>query len=186
MQTDGQAVEKFDEKKDMAPYFGLGDLIFLVVAIAVAISVAKLGFDTWKYGRHTEASKTQGENLLNWMSQQGELRDAGKTTRITACDRGDTTWIECRDALIAKNGPFAAMHNTFNARDPIFSSHCDRGQLNSQGSILIQKGIPKPPDGSTLAYSPLPDHEPLSEPLALRISVCGRGFSIIHVGELKF
>lgn len=186
MQTETEAIQKIEEEQSTTPYFGIRDVIFLVVAVTVAISVATLGFDTWKNGQHTETTKSHGEHLLMWMSQQAELREVGKATRITACDRGNTSWAECRDALIAENGPFAGMHNAFQSRDPIFSSQCDRSQLNSQGSVLVQKGIPKPPDGSSLAYSPLPDDEPMSEPLALRISVCGRGFSIIHIGELKF
>lgn len=186
MKTDNEAISQTSAEENTAMYFGIRDFIFMGFALAVAISVATLGFDTWKHGQQTETTKSHGENLLAWMSQQGELRAAGKTTTLTACDQGDTTWSECRDALIGANGPFAGMRNAFQARDPIFSSQCDRNQLNSLGSILVQKGLPKPPDGSSLAYSPLADDEPLAEPLALRISVCGRGFSIIHIGELKF
>jgi len=78
------------------------------------------------------------------------------------------------------------MRNQFNASDAVFSTSCDRTRLETQGSLILEKGTPKPPDGSSLTYSPLGDDELLVEPLSLRLSICGRGFSVIHVAEFRF
>lgn len=173
------------EKATLA-YFGWRDMIFIVAALAVAITVARLGMTTWADGNRTEALKSQGEAVASWMTEQGKLRESAQTTELVSCALADTTWSECRDAMVAANGPFADLRNPFSGRSPVFSSSCDRTRPDTQGSLILEKGTPKPPDGSSFAYSALSDEEPLLEPLPLRLSVCGRGFSVIHVAEFRF
>ena len=167
-------------------YFGWRDLLFVVAALATAITVGHLGMSTWVDGNRTETVKSQGEAVAAWMTEQGKYRESGQVTDLASCSLTDVRWSECRDAMVAANGPFANMRNQFSPRSPVFSSGCDRTRLETQGSLILEKGTPKPPDGSSLVYSPLADDEPLKEPLSLRVSICGRGFAVIHVAEFKF
>lgn len=169
-----------------AVYFGWRDLMFVVAALATAITVGHLGMSTWVDGNRTETVKSQGEAVAAWMTEQGKHRAAGEVTDLASCSLADVRWSECRDAMVAANGPFADMRNQFSSGGPIFSTSCDRTRLETQGSLILEKGTPKPPDGSTLLYNPLADDEPLIEPLSLRVSICGRGFAVIHVAEFKF
>ena len=169
-----------------AVYFGWRDMIFVAAALVVAISVARLGLSTWTDGNRTEAVKAQGESVSSWMAEQGKRRESGQATDVASCNLTDTHWSECRDALVATGGPFADLRNQFNTAHPLFSSGCDRTRLDTQGSLILEKGTPKPPDGSSLVYSPLSDDDILAEPLSLRLSICGRGFSVIHVAEFRF
>ena len=87
---------------------------------------------------------------------------------------------------MAEGAPFASLQNAFETKNLVFADACDRTRLDTHGSIIIEKGTPKPPDGSSLAYGPLPDEESLAEPLAIRVSICGRAFAINHIAEFKF
>ena len=167
------------------PYFGLRDMVFVVIAIIVAALVVELGYKTWSDGQNTETTKAQGEELAAWLTEQGNKLAAGEQPAIAACGRGESKWSECRDALVAPGGPFEKLTNVFGKDNLLFSPACDRTQLNTHGSILVEKGLPKPPDGASLIYSPIADDEPMAEPLSLRVSICGRGFSTIHIAEFK-
>lgn len=168
------------------PYFGARDLVFVVIAIVVAALVAQLGYRTWVDGQNTESTKAQGEAFAAWLTEEGNKRAAGEATTLAACARGEGKWSECRDAMVAPGGPFEKLTNVFSKDNVLFSPVCDRTQLNTHGAIMVEKGLPKPPDGASLIYSAIADDEPLAEPLSLRISICGRGFSTIHIAELKF
>ncbi len=167
------------------PYFTLTDFIFVVIAIVVGILVVRLGATTWAEGMRTEASKANGEQLAAWLEEAGAKRAAGEKTGIAACDADGASWSECRDALVADDGPLASLANPA-MPDGVFASACDRNQLDTLGTIIIEKGLPKPPDGASLVYGAMPDDEPTKDALSLRVAVCGRGYSQINVREVKF
>jgi hypothetical protein len=169
-----------------APYFGLTDLIFAVIAIVVATLVIRLGYMTWQDGSRTEDTKANGEAVATWMTEQGLRREKSEDTALSACNRGPGTWAQCREALLATGAPFASLQNAFSTKNLLFADACDRTRLDTHGSIILEKGTPKPPDGSSLAYTPLADEESLAEPLAIRVSICGRAFAINHIAEFKF
>ena len=183
---DDKAIAEPVKEEIRVVYFGWRDLLFVIAALMVAITVAHLGLSTWIDGNRTESVKAQGEAVASWMAEQGKHREAGQASDIASCNLTDTKWSECRDAMIASDGPFAELRNQFGTGNPVFSSGCDRTRLETQGSLILEKGTPKPPDGSSLVYSVLSDDELLVEPLSLRLSVCGRGFSMIHVAEFRF
>ena len=186
MQADTGPSNQPTNEQESEPYFGARDLIFVVIALIVAVMVIRLGYKTWADGMNTEQTKAQGEEIAAWMTEQGAKRAESASTGIPACDRGEGTWLACRDALVAKDGPMSKLRNQFDTKNLLFSAACDRAQLNTHGAIMIEKGLPKPPDGASLIYSPIADDEPLADPLSLRISICGRGFSTIHIAEFKF
>jgi len=186
MQEDTGEARDSGEDHHSAPYFGLTDLIFLVVAIVVALLVVRLGYMTWEDGSRTEDTKANGEAVAAWMTEQGLKREANEETGVPACNRGSGTWAQCREALVATGAPFASLQNAFGTENLLFANACDRTRLDTHGSIIVEKGTPKPPDGSSLAYASITDDESLTKPLAIRISICGRAFAINHIAEFKF
>ena len=186
MQADTGGARDAGGDHHSAPYFGLTDLIFVVIAIVVAVLVVRLGYMTWLDGSKTEDTKANGEAVATWLTEQGLKREKGEDTGVPACNRGESTWAQCREALVAKGAPLASLENAFESKNLVFADACDRTRLDTHGSIVIEKGTPKPPDGSSLAYGPLADEEPLAEPIAIRVSICGRAFAINHIAELKF
>jgi len=167
-------------------YFTLTDFIFVVIAIVVGILVVRLGATTWTEGMHTEATKANGEQFAAWLEEAGTKRAAGEKIGVAACDADGASWAECRDALVAKDGPLASLANVASPDSGVFAAACDRAQLDTLGTIIIEKGLPKPPDGASLIYSAIPDAEPVKDALSLRVAVCGRGYSQINVREVKF
>ena len=168
------------------PYFSLSDLIFVVIAIVVAIAVAQLGYVTWAEGRNTESAKSTGESIVGWMTGEAAKRAEGGADLASACSGEDKTWLNCREWMASTDGPFKGLENQIRKGNKLFSPSCDRTQLDTLGSIIVEKGTPKPPDGASLVYAPLADEEPLGAPLSLRLSICGRSFSVIHVAEFTF
>lgn len=168
-------------------YFGAGDAVFVIIAIIVTAMVARLGYDTLHEGLNTEATKARGEAMVAWFAQHATDHGGEGTSMLPGCDGAGATWRTCREALVADDGPFAGIRNIATPGGQVFSNACDRSDLTLHGAILLEKGTPKPPDGASLAYAPLADDEPLDKgPLDLRLSICGRGFSMIHIGEFKF
>lgn len=165
-----------------APYFSSGDLGFVILAVLVAALVIRLGYVTYKEGNATEAVKKNGENFAQWLTEQGELRASEQ--RFAPCTGAEATWASCREALLADGGPMHKLKNAANEKNPVFAHDCDRHQANTNGVILLELGTPKPPDGASLQYAPLEDTTSLANAAPLRVSICGRGFSVIHIAEL--
>jgi hypothetical protein len=168
------------------PYFSLSDSFFIFITVVVAIAIVKLGYSTWLEGRHTDAAKSTGESIVSWMTDAASKRASYAESSKVACSSDAKKWIECREWLVSSSGPLSGMSNHISQGNKLFSPACDRTQLDTLGSIIIEKGTPKPPDGASLMYAPLSDDEPLKEPLPLRLSICGRGFSVIRVAEFTF
>jgi len=168
------------------PYFSLSDFFFIFIACVVALTIVKLGYSTWLEGMHTDSTKSNGESIVSWMTDAAPKRAASDGSFKNECSSGDKKWLDCREWLVSASGPLKGMSNHISQGNKLFSPGCDRTQLNTLGSIIFEKGTPKPPDGASLIYAPLPDDEPLKEPLSLRLSICGRGFSLIRVAEFTF
>ncbi len=167
-------------------YFTLTDFIFVAIAVLVGVLVIRLGAHTFAEGMHTEESKANGERLAAWIAEAGKQREAGQPTGMAACDADDATWAGCRDALVAPGGPLAGLANVAQPGGLLFSSACDRTQLATLGAFIVEKGLPKPPDGASLVYAAITDDEPLKDALPLRVAVCGRGYSQINIREVRF
>ena len=174
------------ESEAKSSYFNVTDLVFVLIAIVVGVLVIRLGAHTFTEGMHTEATKANGEKLAAWIEEAGKRREAGEPTGVPACDGEDAHWAGCRDALVAPDGPLAGMTNASLPGGPLFSSACDHNQLDSLGTFIIEKGLPKPPDGASLMYAAIADDEPTKDALPLRVAVCGRGYSQINVREVRF
>lgn len=167
-------------------YFTFTDLVFVVVAIVVGILVIRLGAHTFTEGMRTEDTKTNGERIAAWIEEAGKKREAGEPTGIAGCDAEDASWADCRDALVSKDGPLADLTNVSHPGGLLFAAACDRTQLETLGAFIIEKGLPKPPDGASLMYSAIADDETVKEPLSLRVSICGRGYAQINIRDVRF
>jgi hypothetical protein len=168
------------------PYFSLSDLIFVLLAAVVGVAVVQLGYVTWMEGRNTEAAKSSGESMVEWMTAESTKRSSSAPDLASECSGEDKNWLNCREWMVSSSGPLKGLSNQLRTSNKLFSAGCDRTQLDTLGSIIVEKGTPKPPDGASLVYAPLADDEPLGVPLSLRLSICGRSFSVIHVAEFTF
>ena len=168
------------------PYCTLSDLFFMVVACALGIGIVQLGYSTWVEGRHTESAKSTGESIVSLMTEEASKRANAGESSTNECSGEEKNWLDCREWLVSSSGPLKGLSSQISRGNKLFSPACDRTQLDTLGSIIFEKGTPKPPDGASLGYAPLSDNEPLGAPIPLRLSICGRGFSVIHVAEFTF
>lgn len=169
-----------------AKYFGLTDAIFVVIAIVVGVMVSHLGYSTYVEGANTEETKIHGEQLAVWLEQHGAARAEGKPGKVAACDAKDATWKDCVDALHAVGGPFATLSNVDDKKGKLFAAACDHNDLDSHGAIILEKGTAKVPPNSGFDYTPIADNEPINQLLPIRVSICGRAFSLIRIKEVLF
>jgi hypothetical protein len=180
MQTDKLSDHHADHHK---PYITKSDFLFLLFASMIVACIAWIGYSIWDDEVRSQTTKENGENLSAWLADKGEKRETENAW--APCDPKTMSWAECRNALVAKDGPFASVKNTFETANMTFAAECDRNQANTLGAIIMQKGTAKP-DGSGYTYGPLPDDENLAEPIPMRLSVCSRAFSIVHIKEFVF
>jgi hypothetical protein len=169
-----------------AKYFGLTDGIFVVIALVVGVMVSHLGYTTYKEGVKTEATKAHGEALAAWLEQHGAARAEGKAGDVAACDAKDATWKDCAAALQVAGAPFEGLSNVAEKEGKLFSVTCDHNDPETHGALILEKGVPKAPPNSGFDYAPLADSEALNAPLPMRVSICGRAFSLIRIKEVLF
>jgi len=67
-----------------------------------------------------------------------------------------------------------------------FSNKSNSEQLETHGAIILEKGTPQPMDPSSFTFGPMDDAELIAKDGQLRVLVCGRGYSAIKIGELKY
>ena len=173
-------------KEAPAQYFGLTDAAFVIVAIIIGVLVAYLGYITYQEGANTEETKLHGENLSTWLEQHGAARAEGKVGNVPACDAKDAVWKDCIDALHAEGGPFADMSNVDDKNGKLFAAACTHDDPHSHVAIILEKGTPRLPPNSGFDYAPIPDNEPLKDIVPIRVSICGRAFSLIRIKEVLF
>jgi hypothetical protein len=148
--------------------------------------VSNLGYNTYKEGANTEETKLHGEKLAAWLEQHGAARAEGKAGDVPACDAEGAVWKDCIDALHAEGGPFAEMINVDDKNGKLFAAACDHEDPDSHGAIILEKGIAKAPPNSGFDYAPIADNEPLKDIVPIRVSICGRAFSLIRIKEVLF
>ena len=169
-----------------AKFFGVTDAAFVIVAIIIGIMVVHLGYITYREGANTEETKLHGENLSAWLEQHGAARAEGKVGDVPACDAKGAVWKDCIDALHAEGGPFADMSNVDDKNGKLFAAACTHDDPHSHGAIILEKGTPRLPPNSGFDYAPIPDNEPLKDIVPIRVSICGRAFSLILIKEVLF
>ena len=160
--------------------------IFWIVAFASVI-VVNIWFGVHNYGeaRKVAETKLNAEKLLDWITEKGPIREKGQEV-LLGCDDPKGTWHDCLAAASSPGGPFESFRNHLEPSGRVFSDSCDRADLSTLGSVVIERGSPKPMDPSAMTYSKMPPGQDLSVKLPLRIFICGRSFHPMNVGETIF
>ena len=180
MQAETLSETNSDQRK---PYITKSDYLFLLFAALIVACIAWIGYSIWDDEIRSQRTKENGERLSAWLADKGEKRESENAA--APCDPKIMSWVECRNALLAPGGPFASVKNEFENANLTFAPDCDRSQTITLGAIVMQKGTAKS-DGSGYSYSPLPDDEKLEEPIPMRLSVCARAYSVVHIAEFVF
>jgi hypothetical protein len=177
--------------------FGWFDGVFVSLLVSALAAVGYLGFHGYSEGRRVLEVVAHATDALAWIDKARILREAGPDGLPAACVRGGPApsapgvkvlyWSGCLAALRQPGQAFAAYRNRLQSNALVFSAKCDRESLPSMGSIVIENGVVSI-NGTTkvIAYAPIDDKDPVRDEMLLRLSVCGRGFSTISVGEVKF
>ncbi len=185
MQADTAAKNNSLHAEPKKPYITAGDLAFLVFVLIVAFTMTSISYTIWKDEKSSGESKESGEQVVAMFTEQGQKRGNTEANPPAICDFSTMTWAACRDAMFAVGAPLAEIKNNFSAKNLLFSQACDRNDLLNLGSLIFEKGTPKP-DGSGFTYSAIADDEKLDQAVPMRLTVCVRGFTSEHVSEFSF
>ncbi len=169
------------------------DAVFVAVLLSLLGTVWFLGYGSYQEITKVEKVRGTAATFVKWIETAQAQRAAGTAVAPAACSRDTATsparlnWADCLNAL---QGPGQAMHgikNPLHANSRVFSSKCDRQALDTQGSIVVEKGVSGlNGTAQVIAYGPINEREPIHEELLLRVTVCGHGFTSSGVAEVKF
>ncbi len=161
------------------------DLLWIGVFFLIIATNFWLGGHNYLEARNVAETKSTAEKLTKWLA---EAREASHSNRLTlgSCNDPASSWRDCRDELMANNGPIPNARNLLNPSGEFFADVCDRSNLSTLGSVVIEKGTPKPTDATQFIYAKMPSTQILSEKLPLKVFVCGRSFHPMVVGEIVF
>jgi hypothetical protein len=185
MQADTAPQHNSNHAEPKKPYINAGDIAFLVFALLVAFTMTSISYTIWHDEKKSGDTKTSGEQVVAVFTEQGLKRGNAEANPPAVCDFSSMTWAVCRDAMFAVGAPLAETKNSFSADNLLFSQACDRNDLLNLGSLIFEKGTPKP-DGSGFTYSPIADDEKLDQVVPMRLTVCVRGFTTVRVSEFSF
>ena len=185
MQADTAPRHNSNNAEPKKPYINAGDIAFLIFVLIVSLTMTSISYTIWKDEKSSGESKESGEQVVAVFTEQGLKRGNAEANPAAICDFNSMTWATCRDAMFAVGAPLAETKNTFSADNLLFSQACDRNDLLNLGSLIFEKGTPKP-DGSGFTYSAIADDEKLDQALPMRLTVCVRGFTSEHVSEFSF
>lgn len=160
---------------------------FLWASLLGCVVVINLWFGIHNHSEAQKAATTKqnAENLLQWLSEKGPIREKGESV-LPGCDSQKDLWQDCLAAITAQEGPLHSFRNYLEPGGRIFSDTCDRTDIKTLGSIVVEKGTPKPIDPSAMTYAKMPAKQILGNQLPIRIYVCGRSFHPMSVGETVF
>lgn len=178
-------------------FWGRLDGVFISLLVCTLAAVGYVGFQGYLEGRRVLETVADAAEALTRIDKLRYLREAGSDDLPEACTRGETVlgapdtkalrWSDCLAALRQPGQALAAYRNQLQSKAPAFSAKCDRESIPSMGSIVIERGTVNLNGASqVMAYAPIGDKDLVRDEMQLRLSVCGRGYSVIQVGEVKF
>jgi hypothetical protein len=172
---------------------------FLLFMALIVVAVTWLGIMNFTEGRKTEVAKTNGEEWVTWLTEQGTKRFEADY-KIEACKggvkpSGDSaksgspvlgTWGPCLD-YIMKNTELKDQMNAFTGEAPQLIEKCIPTDISTSGAIVIEDLMPTPP-GSAIPFvgSQLVEADAIDYKMQLRVSVCDKGGYPIKVAEFEF
>ncbi|NBW01613.1 MAG: hypothetical protein EBR85_07915 [Betaproteobacteria bacterium] len=182
---DSDAQSGLNHRSEFPKYVATADIIWIAAFLCVVIINIWFGVHNYGEAKKVAEIKANAERLLHWVSEKGPLREKGQEV-LSGCNDPKGLWQDCLAALIIPGGPFESFKNHLEPQGQIFSDSCDRGDLKTLGSIVIERGTAKPLDPSSMTYSKMPASQDLSGRLPLKIFICGRSFHPMNVGEAIF
>ncbi len=172
------------------------DKLFIVFLVLVVAAVTWLGVVNYKEALKVEASKSNGEAWVAWLTETGTTRFEANTQH-PACKGGvkpaadakaDTpgTWGACLTHILANTDLKEQINPFFNAA-PHFVAACDPKDRTLMGAILLEDLMPTPPGSATpFVATQLVETDAIDYKMQLRLSVCDKGGYAIKVAEFEF
>lgn len=172
------------------------DKLFLAFLVLIVIAVTWLGVVNYKEALKTEASKSNGEAWVAWLTEAGTQRFEADTT-LTACKGGvkpaadakandPGTWGACLAHIMATTDLKDQINPFFN-KTPHFVAACVPSDRTLMGAILLEDLMPTPPGSATpFVASQLLETDSIDYKMQLRLSVCDKGGYAIKVAEFEF
>lgn len=163
------------------------DWMFLVFLAACLTGAAYVGVLAYREGAKTEASKRAGEAWLQWLTENGPLRQQdGYLPDACAAQQG-ATWGGCQAWLLGQEGPFHELRDAYRGQPMRVVAGCGGGDRSVAGLLALEKVTPLPP-GAAIPFvvAPLTPQDSIAERVTLRVIVCHRDSSPIRVGETEF
>lgn len=172
------------------------DKLFIVFLVLVVAAVTWLGVVNYKEALKVEASKSNGEAWVAWLTETGTTRFEANTQH-PACKGGvkpaadakaDTpgTWGACLAHILANTDLKEQINPFFNAA-PHFVAACDPKDRTLMGAILLEDLMPTPPGSATpFVASQLVETDAIDYKMQLRLSVCDKGGAAIKVADFEF
>lgn len=172
------------------------DKLFLAFLLLIIAAVTWLGVINYKEALKVEASKSNGEAWVEWLTEAGTTRFEAET-KLTACKGGvkpaadaksDTpgTWGHCLAHVLANTDLKDQINPFFNAL-PHFVAACDPKDRTLMGAILLEDLMPTPPGSATpFVASQLLETDSIDYKMQLRLSVCDKGGYAIKVADFEF
>lgn len=131
----------------------------------------------------TEDTRQNASALIDELGKVAKGRQAS-SAGVGACGV-QSIWTQCRESLMAARAESSRpIQNLLRPDAAVFASVCDRTVPKSLGAIVVERGSPKAADPTNLIYEAISDAQPLNNAVALRISVCGRLFNKMVMGDL--
>ena len=168
-----------------AKYLEAADYAWIIVFAFVVLVNLWFGLHNHAGEQKVAETKANAARLLAWFEDNGKIRELGQSV-ISGCDDPSDSWRECLASLVASGGPFETLTNQLEPTGKVFSDVCVRGELATLGTIVIERGAPKPQDPTAMVYARMPAAQDLSSRLPLKIYVCARSFHPMNVGETVF
>ena len=172
------------------------DKLFIAFLVLVVAAVTWLGVVNYKEALKVEASKSNGEAWVAWLTETGTTRFEANTQH-PACKGGvkpaadakaDTpgTWGACLAHIMATTELKDQINPFFNVA-PHFVAACDPKDRTLMGAILLEDLMPTPPGSATpFVASQLLETDAIDYKMQLRLSVCDKGGYAIKVAEFEF
>jgi hypothetical protein len=172
---------------------------FLLFMALIVVAVTWLGVLNFTEGKKTEVAKSNGEDWVAWLTEQGTTRFEADY-KIEACKGGVKpsseaaktegpvlgTWGACLDYIL-KNTEHKNQNNAFFNKPPHFVEKCIPTDRTIMGAIVLEDLMPTPP-GSAIPFvgTQLVETDPIDYKMQLRISVCDKGGYAVKVAEFEF
>ena len=171
--------------EEKQPYLNRFDPLWILLFFLVIVINVWFGIHSLTQAQRVDVTRKNAAAVLGWLSEKAPLREQ-KQPVSAACDDPTGSWNDCLNSVTGPDGVLANARNELEPAYPIFSDACDRKDPKSFGTIVIEKGTPKPTDPNSIAYSKMPKNQDLSEKLLLKVVVCARSFHIMPIGETSF